>query len=204
MLVQRKVGRHLYVFHQNGHRPGANSQCAISAHGCQNGRTFRVPAGVTINFYGNHGRFLVAQTEKMIRGAYRPVETLVAGQACHDYSLQKYDGYSYDDYRTRAHPLDVVGFMSSLNYGIHNAPTAAELNGIGNSQMVMDIVTIRNRDVVLRGITLSGVINDLRGPWWRYTTINCNFCRVTSAYAAMPTHQQVPHRDHAQTLPGRF
>ncbi len=150
------------------------TECFVTAHGGAmeddfffDNDTFKVPPGVTVNFYQPHGytlgwdsTFLRDQAPIAHGGtddqAYGP------GETCVNYILTKDQG---------RHLTGDTGYADSreMNY----AGTQAVANDLG---IVM--VTVRNR-WFHAGVSLKSCIAEVTKAAPGLTTFNCLFCRVT-------------------------
>ena len=159
-------------FHIVGDLTAATS-CYITGHGGADSddyffdnKTFRVPAGVTVNFYQPHGYILAAGTQELRH--HQPVAhptatdlVYTAGDDCVNYLLSKDQG------RHLSGDSDYAA-QWEMNY----AGTQAVAGDMG---IVM--VTVRNR-WFHAGVSLKTCIAEVTKAAPNLTTFNCLFCRV--------------------------
>ncbi|MBL9006388.1 MAG: hypothetical protein JNJ46_19185 [Myxococcales bacterium] len=96
MARQFPIGDTLYAFTQKA-EPEHDISCILSSHGLKRlvkGKKFKIPAGVSLYFYGPDNFFLIDPGfEQMLLGDCMPIEVLTAGESCPNYDLTKYQGY---------------------------------------------------------------------------------------------------------------
>lgn len=179
------IGSKLYIFKSKSN----STDALISAHGgyYKGNKTFRVPEGVEIIFYGIHGNVLSDPGLKMTNTKAKVVETFGGGKQCIDYELSKYQGRHAG---TSGNPSETYGQIASHVQQVDktitqkfdalittkNAKFAEVLvRGIQNSQS-MSLITIRNRwnsqNVYLKDL-LSLVLRSYPGM----KRFHCSFCR---------------------------
>ena len=179
------IGSKLYIFKSKSN----STDALISAHGgyYKGNKTFRVPEGVEIIFYGIHGNVLSDPGLKMTSTKAKVVETFSGGKQCIDYELSKYQGRHAG---TSGNPAETYGQISSHVQQVDktitqkfdalittkNAKFAEVLvRGIQNSQS-MSLITVRNRwnsqNVYLKDL-LSLVLRSYPGM----KRFHCSFCR---------------------------
>jgi len=191
------VGSKLYLF-----KSDTNSvDCIISAHGgyVSANRSFTVPKGVTINFYGPHGAALIDPniSEYFRRQANaKPIEGEVytEGMECRNYLLSKYQGAhagesGKETVETYKQIADSVR-ISDLNRTKHFASLmkAATLGQSDAKKIKMsmerieatrgaNVLTIRNRWNVVMGVPLKDAITEAKKAYPAMREFHCLFCR---------------------------
>ncbi len=183
------LGHYFYLF-----KSTTNSKdCLISAHGgyVSGNRTFTVPSGVTIVFYGEHGAALLDPgvydfAKKM--GAAKPKEIFRSGEKCRNYLLTKYQGaHAGSDGKTVVETYDQVArTVSSRDYqrtekfknllAANKDSQAAVL-----AELMKDwggsILTVRNRWNVFLGAPLSDAITAVKKEMPSVQVFHAIFCR---------------------------
>ena len=166
----------LSSFYIIGDTKGA-TECYLTGHGGSfdadyfvSNQSFKVPNGVTVNFYQPDGYILGFGTAALRNG--KPVkhggtndQSYTGGEECTNYILTKDQG-------------------TRLN-GDANYANQWEMDYASSQQVAEDLgivlVTIRNRwDQA--GATLSSAISAVRGEVKSIATFNCLFCRVRDGY----------------------
>jgi hypothetical protein len=149
------------------------TECYITGHGGSfdsdyfvSNRTFKVPAGVTVNFYQPDGYVLGFGSAALRNGP--PIQhggtndqIYTGGQECTNYILTKDQGKRMTGNVEDAHEWE-MDYASSQE-------VAGDLGIV--------LVTIRNR-WFQAGTTLSSAIDAVRDEVKTITTFNCLFCRV--------------------------
>jgi hypothetical protein len=184
------LGRYIYLF-----KSKTNSvDCIISAHGgfVSENRGFRVPKGVNLLFYGEHGASLIDPgIADFFRNQGRALVTDTAGTGdwCRNYLLSKYQGThnnvgeTYDQIKTTVNTRDLVRTnhfktLMSASSSTNPDPMRAKLSmeqlkaGPGGS-----ILTIRNRWDVFAGIPLLDAIKAAKKEMPTLRDFHCIFCR---------------------------
>jgi hypothetical protein len=160
-------------FYIVGDLAGATA-CYITAHGGLSdgdyyfdNTAFRVPAGVTINFYQPHGYTLGFHTGALRNNA--PIahggtddQSYGAGADCPNYMLTKDQGMHAAGDMDTARRFDM---------------TYAAMQEIVEEQGIV-IVSVRNR-WFHAGVTLKSAVSEVTSAAPGITTFNCLFCRVT-------------------------
>lgn len=186
--------------------PGTKD-CVISAHGGQSiiNSTF-APNGDTLVFYCAHGCSLVKDLDVFLEGTVDPVEEISNGQ-CQDYILAKYQGRhnpsnaetyaeiaDYDEHieasieKTKSELLQAALTVTHPNRTKYISPPgffgrqdetkflyAGEQ--LDRMKRRMDIITVRNRRLKRRELTLSKIIEELHKAGYAYAKFHCLFCR---------------------------
>ena len=179
------IGRKLYMF-----KAKSNSQDAlISAHGgyYKGTKTFKVPAGVEMLFYGIHGNVLSDPGVKLADTKARVVETLKGGDDCVDYELSKYQGRHGGKPGQPAETYDRIakriGYNDDSLAQLFTAATTSKNDKVVDTVMKqilnsrsMSVITIRNRwnskDVYLKDL-VAMVLKEFPG----IRRFHCSFCR---------------------------
>jgi hypothetical protein len=150
------------------------TECYVTAHGGANdsdyffdNKTFRVPDGVSINFYQPHGYILGAGTSSLRNGKpdADPNATdlhYTGGEDCVNYILAKDQG---------RHLSGDANYAAQWEMDYSGTQAVA-----GDMGIVM--VTVRNR-WFHAGVTLKSCISEVTGAAPGIKTFNCLFCRVT-------------------------
>jgi hypothetical protein len=191
-----KLGRSMYLF-----KSATNAyDCIISAHGgfMAENRSFTVPAGVTLYFYGPHGASLL---DPGINNFYdrmheaEPVEVITAGQRCRNYLLSKYQGAhagesgtetveTYDQISNKVRITDLnrtKTFGQMMRYGRLQSPDTTMVKV--NMEQLMgrlrgaSILTIRNRWDIVFGVPLSDALKEAKKAMPALREFHCLFCR---------------------------
>jgi hypothetical protein len=185
ILQWSEVGDHAIVWSRGKKKPTGEKGCVISAHGGEaqiNGTlTLRSPS-ITLVWYGPHG---VPLKDPMVGMVARKLvvehgtTTVARGTTPdQDYILSKFQGKhgggkvqleDYDSIRQGMHPETYQDFISQ---GFKVMDQERNL-----APIVLDVVTIRNRNCFYSSPTLFKVISDLHANGWIYNEIHCSFCR---------------------------
>jgi hypothetical protein len=204
-----KCGSHCYLFKSSTN----SSDCLISAHGgfVAENRSFKIPSGVTILFYGVHGAALLDPNITTFAKEYskaEPVETYSGGQNCRNYLLSKYQGA-----HAGASGTDVVETYDQVGQTVTNRDKIrnlkfAKMTKEGQTQDIQQkvfnelmmewggsILTIRNRWDVFFGVPLSEAINSARKEMPSLRTFHCIFCRCTMMPDSVA--KKLGHTQHA-------
>lgn len=179
------IGSKLYIFKSKSN----STDALISAHGgyYKGNKSFTVPHGVEIIFYGIHGNVLSDPGVKLSDMKAKVVEAIGGGKQCIDYELSKYQGrhagapgkpvetYERIAGRIKQVDNDLSGKFSDLLTTTNQKYAQVLLNGIQNSRS-MSLITIRNRwnsqNVYLKDL-LSMVLKSYPGM----KRFHCSFCR---------------------------
>lgn len=186
MAKQLECGKSLYVFTNAAKH---NATCVLDSHGFRppTKSYFRVPTGVTVNFYVDRHAFLLVGQEvtKKSRGGVvfnyakcvddivggetghpvDPVETVAGGSQCPNYLLSKQVQGGKDLFGNRPkNRYDNVDYASLLLYVERRV-----------QQMPVDIVSVRNRTGVY--VYLEDVLKSFQKHGFNYSEIRCSFCR---------------------------
>lgn len=174
---QTEIGSKLFLFRS---LDGNNTECLIMAHGgyAMGDGQFAVPGGVTVHFYAPHGVALndpsVMENIQLMKN---PVaHDVAAGQNCWNYKLYKVlgrhgGGDSYLDvemFMDQAH-----GFMDDVRAG-----RFAAVDRAGNRRWAPNVVTVRNRTMRDKFVTLQTLITDVRGRLPTITDFHILACRT--------------------------
>ena len=188
-----KCGSYCYLFKSSTN----SSDCMISAHGgfMAENRSFTVPSGLTILFYGIHGAALLdPNITSFARANSRavPVETFTGGQSCRNYMLSKYQGAHagesgtevVETYQQVSNTVSTRDKVRTSNFNKLTKPgQTVELQEMVFNQLMADwggsILTIRNRWNVLFGVPLSDAIAAARKEMPSLRLFHCIFCRCT-------------------------
>jgi hypothetical protein len=191
-----KLGRSLYLF-----KSGSNSaDCIISAHGgfMAENRSFKVPAGITLFFYGPHGAALLDPgTTSFYNRMHEaePVEVITGGQDCRNYLLSKYQGAhagssGTDTVETYQELSDKVSgtdrtrglmFGQMMKAGNVQSPNTRVVKK--NMEELMgrlrgaSVLTIRNRWDIVFGVPLSDALKAAKKAVPTLKEFHCLFCR---------------------------
>ncbi len=152
-------------------------ECYVVGHGglmqddyCFDNQAFKVPTGITMNFYQPDGYMLSCAVSQLRNGA--PIkhggtndQLYTAGMDCPNYILTKAQG-------TRHAGSATVAETWEMDYS--GAQSVAEDVGVV-------IVLVRNR-WFHAGVTLKQCVSDVNGAVKSLTTFNCVFCRVHEGY----------------------
>lgn len=186
-----KCGSYCYLFKSTTN----STDCLISAHGgfVAENRSFKVPAGLTIHFYGEHGAALQdpgISSFMMALERAEPVETITGGKDCRNYLLSKYQGAhagasgtdtveTYDQVAGAVSSRDRVRtgkFQKLIGQSNDAKATQKNLEGL-LSAWGGSILTIRNRWNVLFGVPLADAIAAARKEMPSLRIFHCVFCR---------------------------
>ncbi|MBR0674268.1 putative adhesin [Neoroseomonas soli] len=152
------------------------TECFLSGHGglfegnyFVDNTSFRVPAGITVQFYQQHGATLSFSTNALRLTGGQPLSqpgandlAYTGGDDCPNYILSKDQGRhlgNYTDEQVDAWKMTYEGAQE----------VCAELGVV--------IVLVRNR-WFHAGMTLKNVVNDVHKAVPGITTFKCLFCRV--------------------------
>jgi hypothetical protein len=201
MAIERiAVGRYIYLFKSSTNLV----DCIITAHGGYvfDNRSFRVPEGVTLNFFAEHGNTLTDPgMGELMSGLANavPSETVGGGKNCHNYLLSKYQGRHGSEDETYESIMKNVTDADNSRLQIQSEVGKAALRGNDKAvKKLLDIlgkrkgasvVTIRNRWDVLAGIPLADVVKDVRKAMPSISTFWCSFCRSDMFVAEQPTNR---------------
>lgn len=182
-------GGYFYLFKSSTN----SSDCLISAHGgyVRENRMFKVPAGVKIVFYGQHGAALldpgIHEIAKKLAKA-RPVESFSAGQQCPNYLLSKYQGAHagasgtevVETYEQVARAVQTRDFQRTSKFGsLISADPASQQQVL--AELMADwggsILTVRNRWNVFLGMPLEEAVKAAKKEMPSLSTFHCIFCR---------------------------
>lgn len=189
------VGSNLYLF-----KSETNSvDCIISAHGgyVSANKSFTVPAGVKLVFYGPHGAALLdPKINRFIdkHADAEPVEVFEGGQECRNYLLSKYQGAHAGSTGTKV--VETYGQIASgvsandlarrnkfdtlLQAASVASPDATQVK-LSMSEIDKtrsgSVLTIRNRWNVFMGVPLKEAITDARKAFPTLREFHCLFCR---------------------------
>lgn len=182
-------GGYFYLFKSTTN----STDCLISAHGgyIRENRTFTVPAGVKIVFYGQHGAALndpgiLAITAQLSRA--RPVEIVGGGEKCLNYLLSKYQGAHagksgkevVETYLQVAAAVELrdVKRTETFENLLAADPTAQAAT---LKELMADwggsILTVRNRWNVFLGMPLKDAVNAALKEMPSLRVFHCIFCR---------------------------
>jgi len=183
------LGSYFYLF-----KSTTNSvDCLISAHGgyVSETRSFTVPAGVNLVFYGEHGAALLDPriyefAKKMSKA--KPVEVFTGGQTCRNYLLSKYQGaHAGEDGKSVVETYDqVANAVSNRDYQRTEKFKDVLKADSASQQRVMEafmadwggsILTVRNRWNVFSGMPLSEAIKEAKKAMPTLRNFHCVFCR---------------------------
>ena len=170
-----------------------SKDCLISAHGgyVSENRSFKVPAGLTIIFYGPHGAALqdpgVYEFAKKASSA-KPEEIISGGQNCRNYLLTKYQGAHAGESGTEVVETydQVARAVSNRDY--HRTEKFKKLLSASpdaqravyedlSSDWGGSILTIRNRWNVFFGVPLQDAIKAALKAMPSLKIFHCIFCR---------------------------
>ena len=200
MAIERiAVGRYVYLF-----KSSTNTvDCVITAHGgfMFENRAFKVPGGVTLNFFAEHGNTLTDPgmgTLMSSLGTAKPAEVLTAGKDCRNYLLSKYQGRhgsadeTYESIMRNIEDADkarltTANMVKSQAQGGNDKAVRKLLEGFVKKRGA-SVVTIRNRWDVLAGVPLADVIKDVRKVAPSISTFFCSFCRSDMFVESQPTN----------------
>jgi hypothetical protein len=188
-----KCGDYCYLFKSSTNA----SDCLISAHGgfVAENRSFTVPSGLTILFYGVHGAALqdpnISSFAKLMSKAH-PVETITGGNACRNYLLSKYQGAHAGESGTEVvETYQQVGDTvagedrfrtTKFDQLMKPGQTVNAQQSVFNELMSTwggSILTIRNRWNVWLGVPLVDAIKAARKEMPSLRNFHCIFCRCT-------------------------
>lgn len=187
-------GRYCYLFKSKTN----SSDCMISAHGgfVAENRSFTVPQGVEVIFYGTHGAALqdpnISSFAPNLSKAI-PVEVAPGGQSCRNYLLSKYQGAHAGASGTEVvETYDQIAGAIASRDRVRQAKFDKMLKTPGGVVSTEDkvftdlmenwggsILTIRNRWDVLTGVPLSEAIKAARKEMPSLRAFHCIFCRCT-------------------------
>jgi len=188
-----EIGGNFYLFKSKTN----HTDLIISAHGgfLSDNAGFRVPEGVTIHFYVDHGNVMqdpgFHELSKNLSKA-KSVQSVGPGKLCRDYYLSKYQGnHAGEDGKTElesyariAQSIDTRDWQRNdkLQKVLGNRPGTSiddVLNDWGTS-----CLTIRNRNVFVAGVTgkllgikLSVAVAAVKKAMPAVKNIHCSFCR---------------------------
>jgi hypothetical protein len=175
------IGSKLYLFKSKSN----STDCLISAHGgyYKESRTFQVPNGVTLYFYGEHKKVLSDPGIKLADTKAKYVERVGEGQKCVNYILSKYQGKHNKAGETYEKIADRIAFQDKSLGDIFKMITTTQneklaTKGLGmilDSQS-MSVVTIRNRWFA-SDVNLLEVISAVRKVLPGIKNFHCSFCR---------------------------
>ncbi len=175
MVARTSVGDKLYLFKSTENA----TDCLISAHGgyYKQNRSFTVPNGVQLLFYGEHKKVLADPGLKMMHQVkgLEVVDTFAGGSKdCPDYILSKYQGSHNTNNETYESILAEIGIEDTKHAKVsaRGASGAAQLKWVG----AMSVLTIRNR-FLRADLNLSYVIKEAVAAMPTLTTFHCSFCR---------------------------
>ncbi|GIX10586.1 putative adhesin [Elioraea sp.] len=182
-------GGYFYLF-----KSATNStDCLISAHGgyIRENRTFTVPAGIRIVFYGQHGAALndpgIFEIAKKLSKA-RPVEIVSGGQKCLNYLLSKYQGAHagasgkevVETYDQVARVVQTRDFQRTDKFK-HLLAADPSAQSATLQELMADwggsILTVRNRWNVFLGMPLKDAVKAALKEMPSLRTFHCIFCR---------------------------
>ena len=200
MAIERvAVGRYAYLFKSSTNLV----DCVITAHGGYvfENRNFEVPAGVTLQFFAEHGNTL---TDPGMGSLMRdlamavPAETVEAGEDCHNYLLSKFQGRhgsadeTYESIMRNISDADKSRLEVRDNIGVAamrgNDKAVKKLLEILGKKKGASVVTIRNRWDVFAGVPLADVIKGVRKAAPSISTFYCSFCRSDMFVSEQPTN----------------
>ena len=189
------IGHSLYLFKSH-----TNSvDCIISAHGgyVSANRSFTVPSGIKIIFYGPHGAALLDPTITSFlrnQGEAEPVEIFEGGDDCRNYLLSKYQGAHAGE-----SGKEVVETYSQINQGVstRDKVRANKFDILMKSSTVKEpdakraklameqiehtrggsVLTVRNRWHTFLGVPLKDAIGAARKAYPALREFHCLFCR---------------------------
>jgi hypothetical protein len=184
-----KLGSTMYLF-----KSSTNSKdCMISAHGgyVSENRSFKVPSGTTIHFYGEHGAALLdpgITTFMKDASRAKSKETYTSGQTCRNYLLSKYQGaHAGSDGKSVLESYEMVAQAVSGRDKIRSSRFKSLLASAGDNQTKIlqtlaedwggSILTIRNRWNVFLGVPLRDAIKAAQKHSPALKTFHCVFCR---------------------------
>lgn len=183
------LGSYFYLFKSTTN----SSDCLISAHGgyIRENRTFKVPAGIKIVFYGEHGAALldpgISNIAKKLSSA-RPVEIVKGGDECRNYLLSKYQGAHagesgtdvVETYEQVARTVDTRDYQRTAKFQ-NTIKADPESQGAVLRELMADwggsILTVRNRWNVFLGMPLSDAVKAATKEMPSLKTFHCIFCR---------------------------
>jgi hypothetical protein len=196
-----KVGATMYLFKAETDK----ANCVIDAHGgflfeC---REFKVPPGVKVKFYCDHGSSLADTGQEALKLAnnhvgYAAVETLDAGDRCPNYLLSKAWGtHTFDD----TQPDKQITYKTAKDFLTRNddrrkqklATQKLKLMKAGKEAQVdydsltdtvstASLLAIRNRWDLYAGVTLEDAIKGARRAMPSLATFHCCFCRTPALF----------------------
>jgi len=181
------IGSKLYLFESRM----KSNECLISAHGGyhEENRCFRVPSGVTVNFYVPHGFTLRDPGISLMRAQLEGQQSqrYEEGAPCIDYILEKYQG-SHNKVGESYESIARFIQDTEAQYAIQSAKmNTLAMNGAPGFRLAaaqqgldllnaMSVVTIRDRFFSAE-VTLSYVIDKVREARSDIDTFHCSFCR---------------------------
>ncbi|WP_198376968.1 putative adhesin [Roseomonas rubea] len=182
-------GGYFYLFKSSTN----SSDCLISAHGgyVRENRSFKVPDGVKIVFYGQHGAALldpgIYDIAKKLSKA-RPVESFSSGDRCPNYLLSKYQGAhagasgtdTVETYEQVARAVQQRDYQRTTKFGsLISADPGAQQQVL--AELMADwggsILTVRNRWNVFLGMPLEEAVKAAKKDMPSLRTFHCIFCR---------------------------
>jgi len=185
-----RCGSYCYLFKSSTN----SSDCLISAHGgfVAENRSFTVPSGVSVLFYGEHGAALndpnISSFSRDINRA-QVVETCGPGDDCRNYLLSKYQGAHAGSSGTEVvETYEQVAGAGGMRDKVRKAQFE-KLLGSKDEQATQrifeklletwggSILTIRNRWNVLFGVPLNDAIKAARKEMPSLRNFHCVFCR---------------------------
>lgn len=179
------IGSKLYIFKSKSN----STDALISAHGgyYKGNRSFQVPHGIELIFYGIHGNVLSDPGVKLSDTKAKVVETISGGKQCTDYELSKYQGRHGG---SPGKPAETYGRIANrINYVDDNLAQLFKIASTSTNEKVaksamkniqdsrsMSLITIRNRwnsqNVYLKDL-LPMVLKSYPG----IKRFHCSFCR---------------------------
>jgi len=181
------LGSKLYFF-----KSATNStDCLISAHGgyYKGSKSFKVPSGVDLIFYGVHGNLLSDPGVKLADFDATPVETIGGGKDCTNYALSKYQGshggtdgkpaetYASIHRRVQYNNQRLADYFKTATTSSNQKVVNLNIQTILKSRS-MSVVTIRNRWFLPGGdVYLKDVIKEVTKAYPGIKRFHCSFCR---------------------------
>jgi len=190
MPKQIAIGDDLYLWtYDAAGNPAPN--LVISAHGGYSGEDrITRPQGTTLAFYGPHKVALQDPGLDKIMDARAKAVAVNHGGTCINYFLSKYQGKhskGAETYQSIGDLLTKGTTWEQMNQLLAGDPKAAQMGIKPVPQTLVDqyksydVLTIRNRWNIGRGVKLGTVLDRLEkfaGGKYKYPMIHCSFCRV--------------------------
>lgn len=183
-FAKTTVLNHMLKLH---HRPGSMAtRLVITAHGAPyDDETFTIPSSIReLKFFVPHGYTSQVTLHQAVKGKLQPLsnQTLKGGQESQDYWLTKFED-TYQNIRSEIRTAQSgTRFTAFEQQGILNARRNKPAPEWEGDYLNRDVVSIRNRKVLGKGINLSDLLKAVVSRAPQYSVIECDFCRGSQPY----------------------